>query len=738
MILKRVEDILKCLGVVWSAVFMLAGCKDNIVLTKISPETYTLLAFIEDGTRTDFAWRSQAGDSIAVYDEASRTFRTWYQTGLANDVALFETVSRKSEWSKYAVYPATVSPVCDESGELTVSLPDEYMSDEICPLLTADFDDADDNLNLCYAGGVMRLRISNVPDSVSYLSLDAVNRRISGDFTLQRNEDGIGYIETSEGDDDCRVKVNLSPGAVVGGRLSVDLPLPVGLYRQFEVSLYDNHDKCVYCSKQLSNKLIRRAVKYTTAEDAIVGGLASMSVLGADSINVNDKAGTITIRMSYGEDLEGLDVTFSKFDEATVVKVNGVEERYSQTNIDFYEPVIIEVDDKKYVVTVAYSDLPIVYLTTPNHAAVTSKVDYVKKSTFVIGNTEKGKYDLTVSGAMNIKGRGNTTWGYPKKPYAIKFDKKQSILGMPKDKSWVLLANWADRTLIRNAVSFEVARRAKHLKWTPRGQFVDVVLNGEFLGNYYLCEKIKVSSDRVDITEIDNTERVVTEGDDLTGGYLLEFDSYYDEVYKFRTSHKDLPVNLKSPDEDVPNEQIDYIKGYIDNIESILYSADFAQNTRGYEQLIDVDSYVDWWIVNELVGNNEPNGPKSSYMHKDRLGKLVAGPVWDFDWGTFRPFGSVFLLDKAIWYDALFSDPVFVAKVKARWNELKGDFETIPDYIDSIVAQIQPSAEYNVTLWPITVMISGDEKMSYDKAVERLKANYLSRLGRLDVMINAL
>jgi hypothetical protein len=95
-------------------------------------------------------------------------------------------------------------------------------------------------------------------------------------------------------------------------------------------------------------------------------------------------------------------------------------------------------------------------------------------------------------------------------------------------------------------------------------------------------------------------------------------------------------------------------------------------------------------------------------------------------------------LDKAIWYDALFSDPVFVAKVKARWNELKGDFETIPDYIDSIVAQIQPSAEYNVTLWPITVMISGDEKMSYDKAVERLKANYLSRLGRLDVMINAL
>jgi hypothetical protein len=90
----------------------------------------------------------------------------------------------------------------------------------------------------------------------------------------------------------------------------------------------------------------------------------------------------------------------------------------------------------------------------------------------------------------------------------------------------------------------------------------------------------------------------VTEGDDLTGGYLLEFDSYYDEVYKFRTSHKDLPVNLKSPDEDVPNEQIDYIKGYIDNIESILYSADFAQNTRGYEQLIDVDSYVDRWILN--------------------------------------------------------------------------------------------------------------------------------------------
>jgi spore coat protein CotH len=458
-----------------------------------------------------------------------------------------------------------------------------------------------------------------------------------------------------------------------------------------------------------------------------------MSVKGAKSITVNSK--TISVRMPYGSDVTSLRTAFSG--DATIT-VNGETVTNNVANIDFSDPVTLAIGDNTYTVTISYSNLPIVYITTPDHVGITSKETYVEKSSFVIGNTENGKYDLTVAEGLNIKGRGNSTWSYPKKPYAVKFDKKQSILGMPKDKSWVLLANWMDRTVMRNAVAFEIAKRTKALAWTPNGDFVEVVLNGKFLGNYYLCEKIKISSDRVNITEIDNTKNVITEGDDLTGGYLVELDTYYDETYKFKTATKELPVNFKSPDEDVPDEQISYLQNYFNNIESILYSDDFPTNTGNYEDLIDVDSFIDWWFVHELTENAEPNHPKSSYMHKDKLGKLIAGPVWDFDWATYIPGRTTFKIAGAIWYDGLFKDPVFVSRIKEKWSESKSDFESVVNFIDTESVRIKESAEYNCELWPITQNINGDETLDYLSAVTRLRAAYVERIGVLDKLINNL
>jgi hypothetical protein len=215
----------------------------------------------------------------------------------------------------------------------------------------------------------------------------------------------------------------------------------------------------------------------------------------------------------------------------------------------------------------------------------------------------------------------------------------------------------------------------------------------------------------------------------------VELDTYYDEVNKFRSIHRNLPVNFKEPDEDVLNtQQMNWFSNYFNQIEDILYGA----GEGSYQDYIDVNSFIDWWLVHELALNGEPNHPKSSYMHKDRNGKLMAGPVWDFDWGTFIPNNVNFRIKNAIWYGKLFEDPAFVETVKQRWNTLKPGFQTIIPFIDEQAAYIRQSAIVNTNMWPINQDINGDEKMSFDAAVNRLRGAYEERINELDRLIGDL
>lgn len=380
---------------------------------------------------------------------------------------------------------------------------------------------------------------------------------------------------------------------------------------------------------------------------------------------------------------------------------------------------------------VFYDQLPVVYMTTPAGVGITSKDDWVKGCYLRIVNPD-GSEDMAAG--ASFKGRGNSTWGYPKKPYAIKLDAKSAVLGMPKHKRWVLLANWMDRTLIRNSVAFEIARQTE-LEWTPRGTFVEVYLNGQHLGNYYLCEQIKVDKNRVNITEMESAD---VEGEAVTGGYLMELDTYYDEVNKFRTTVYNLPVNMKEPDEDIlVPAQLNYITNYMNCVEQALQENDFA-SSRSYADLLDVRSFADWWLVYELTQNKEPNHPKSSYMNKDRSGKLKAGPVWDFDWGTFIPGNNNLLNKNAIWYGRLFKDPAFITEVQQRWTVLKPKFESVLQFIDMQAAMIKKSAEVNSRMWPIGQNVNGDEALSFDDAVKRLRQTYATRIQVLDAAIQEL
>ena len=240
-----------------------------------------------------------------------------------------------------------------------------------------------------------------------------------------------------------------------------------------------------------------------------------------------------------------------------------------------------------YTLRARNTGLPVVFVTTPG--TVNSKEDWMEGASMRIENAD-GTVDY--EGTMSIKGRGNVTWSYPKKPYALKLDKKASILGMPKHKRWILMSNWRDRTLLRNVAAFWLSNHTESLPYATRGQFVELVYNGQFMGNYYLCEQIKIDENRVNVPEQidgDTVDETI-----WTNGFLMEVDPYDQSgarwsnewgsyggwsaaTPKFITNLHHIPVNFKEPDEDVISQkQYDYMKWYYNYVEELL-----AEKTSG-------------------------------------------------------------------------------------------------------------------------------------------------------------
>lgn len=334
-----------------------------------------------------------------------------------------------------------------------------------------------------------------------------------------------------------------------------------------------------------------------------------------------------------------------------------------------------------------------------------------------------------------IKGRGNSTFRLAKKPFNVKFYKKKSLLGMSNSKKWVFLANYRDPTLMRNDITFRLGQLADNLEWTPHGEFVDMVFNGNYVGNYYVCEKINVNKYHVDIDEMCDADTI---GVNLTGGYLLQIDKYYDEINKFKTSRLGFPIEIISPEPEMCQRlQIEYIKNYIDNIEIKLQTEDFRTL---YENYIDLPSFIDYYIVQIVAGNSDFHAPHSVYMYKKRNGKLYMGPLWDFDFSTYYHEDGIMHFD-TFWYKYLFKDRFFIEKLKERWNRLKPIFEAdIYDYILKKRQYIFLSALENFKMFNYDTSINFhniDDSgfiISQDRLVDVLK----SRIKNIDRAINGL
>lgn len=304
------------------------------------------------------------------------------------------------------------------------------------------------------------------------------------------------------------------------------------------------------------------------------------------------------------------------------------------------------------------------------------------------------------AGTTEIKGRGNSTWDMPKKPYRLKLTEEADLFKMPANKHWVLLANYSDKTLMRNDLAFEISRRMGFV-YTPRMQHVDLYVNGQYQGNYQLGEHLRVAPKRVNIPELKKGDT-----ENISGGYLLEIDERQtDPNMYYRTAKAGMKFCYDTPE--TPSAiQKTYINTYLQNIENVLYSAtavnDFPKN-------VDMKTFIDYYLLNELARNVDGNLRLSTYVYKNRDDdKLYFGPVWDYD----ISFGNVdyggaqntagWHARTAQWYVKFFSHPEFNQMVKNRWNELRASgLKDLQPYIDEMSKQLGQSQEDNFKEWKI-------------------------------------
>lgn len=387
-------------------------------------------------------------------------------------------------------------------------------------------------------------------------------------------------------------------------------------------------------------------------------------------------------------------------------------------------------------------NIPVVRIDTKGRP-ILDKKNYVD-GTITISDPEGLYSDVKEFKAdMGIRGRGNSTWSFPKKPWKVKLDEKASLLGMPADKEWALLANYADRTLIRNIVAMKLSEICG-FSWTPRMHSVEVYLNNEYQGVYTLCEHKKVSKDRVNIDIVGEGDN---SGDAITGGYYLEIEEQQDETTCWWTS-MGVPMMFSDPEEPT-NAQLAYVKDLFESFEQALWARNWSE-TSGYPKYIDVDSFVDYYIVQELTKNIDGNLRKSSFITKERGKKMEMYHLWDFDltlgncgyfWGDVGNGPENFWIKIDKWYPHLFNDPAFVEKVQIRWNELLPEFSKIPEFIDQQALYLAKAQERNFKVWSIWESVDWvyfPSLGSYQKEVEYLKDFYTERLEWLDRELNRL
>ena len=337
--------------------------------------------------------------------------------------------------------------------------------------------------------------------------------------------------------------------------------------------------------------------------------------------------------------------------------------------------------------------LPVVYLNTTNNVAITSKEEYITGSLYIdplsTGYKALGSAESPITG--QFKGRGNWTWtGFDKKPYRIKFDKKQAVLGMPSNKHWCLMAH-ADDCLgfLKNYAGYKLSE-ALGLKWTPKAVPVELVMNGEYYGLYFLTEQVRIGSNRVNVTEQEDNAT-----DSVSGGWLVEIDNYYEDgnVTLREGNYQQVWITMKSP-EILSAQQRTYIEAQLNGLNDAIWGS----KEEDVWSRLDLDEAVKYYLVQELMEDCESyHGSCYLYKDRDRNGqseKWFFGPVWDFG-NAFNRGQEKWIYDSPqfdqYWIGQLATWPQFQAKLEEIWyvfrHDQQSNFLTTMDHLATLIAQ---------------------------------------------------
>ena len=412
--------------------------------------------------------------------------------------------------------------------------------------------------------------------------------------------------------------------------------------------------------------------------------------------------------------------------------------RYIPPNSNNIQLEEIKIYDGSSTSNFLVTTLPLMVIKTENSKEPDSTETYINCYVTIINadgtvNVDNKKAEIRI--------RGHSTATLAKKPWKIKFEKKQHVLDIDNDngyKSWAVLANHYDESLIRNHLAFEISRKIG-LPFTPRCRFLDVIMNGSFRGNYYICDQLEIKKGRVDI-KIANDKK----DPDITGGYLIEIDARAGEEEKYFLTEKGLIGEIKEPDsDDITKEEENYIKLYLNKVEKQVY--------LGNLQYLDLNTFYRYFIMQEFCGDID--SVLSSFHLTKRRGddKLYFGPVWDYDLsfdndgrlnptnqkplfsfyygetaGTCRDFIRTILLTNNT-----------MSYINQTWHELKKNeliFDHLSNYITEESNKILDSAKLNYYRWFGSTIENAENKYKSNVAIV---TNYIKlRFDRLTYLIN--
>lgn len=409
--------------------------------------------------------------------------------------------------------------------------------------------------------------------------------------------------------------------------------------------------------------------------------------------------------------------------------INGKAVESGVTAIDFAKPLKLTISSdqqsKDYTIYVySYTGIPVVWLTTSRRENITVSEKIYQASLKILENAKTRASGDVIEANVKLSAVGPISLFYSgekeqmgKNNYRFSFSSGMSVLSEPANTTWELLSNAIDPTMLHTQAGFHMGK-ISNLHYTPRFHFADLMLNERYSGVYLLGETIDYSVDRTDV------------GID---GFIVKIDGSAGNAY-FRVQHIEKPITVVYPTVSDREENFRVISDYVRAADTALFGSYFTSENIGWQKYLDADSFVDWYLINEIAGNEDGAFLADCYMNMKRDGKLRMGPLWKME----RSFGydeastSGFVVKNTKWYDRLFQDPVFVEKVKERFTYFYNHKNDIIKEIDADTYYLRNAIPENNNKWDVLGGSTADDvRKLYQIEVNAMKSWFEKRLDWL-------